>query len=88
MIYHDIHLRYETLVFFLQFKIQDVHQKAVKDHVKYMFKWGCIRPSTRKYNSPFFIVKKKDGGIRIVQYFQVLIQINEYSTRDVQECID
>ena len=89
--YHDIQLRDEIPVYVQQFKIQDVHNKAVEDHVKDMLKLGCIRPSTSKFNSPIFIVKKKDGGIRIVQDFRALNQktlVDKYSMRDVQECID
>lgn len=89
--YHDIQLRDEVPVFVQQFKIQDVNRKAVEDHVKEMLKLGCIRPSTSKYNSPIFIVKKKDGGIRIVQDFRALNKktlVDKYSMRDVQECID
>ena len=89
--YHDIQLRDEQPIFVQQFKIQDVNRKAVEDHVKDMLKLGCIKPSKSKFNSPIFIVKKKDGGIRIVQDFRALnkqTMVDKYSMRDVQECID
>jgi hypothetical protein len=78
-------------VYIKQFRIPEAHRKAVEDHVKELLKLGVVRPSRSKYNSPVFIVTKKDGGLRIVQDFRALNQktlVDKYSMRDVQECID
>jgi hypothetical protein len=52
---------------------------------------GVVRPCNSKFNSPMFLMAKKDGGIQIVQEFQAINQktmVDKYSMRDVQECID
>ena len=88
---HDIQLRDKEPVYIKQFRIPEAHRKAVEDHVKELLKLGVVRPSRSKYNSPVFIVTKKDGGLRIVQDFRALNQktlVDKYSMRDVQECID
>ena len=56
-----------------------------------LLKLGVVRPSQSKFNSPIFVVAKKDGGLRILQDFQAINQqtlVDKYSLRDVQECID
>jgi hypothetical protein len=59
--------------------------------VEELLKLGLVRPSNSKFNSPMFIVAKKDGGVQIVQDFRAINQqtmVDKYSMRDVQECID
>jgi hypothetical protein len=49
-----------------------------------------LRPSRSKFNSPIFVVNKKDGGMHIVQDFRAINQtthMDKYSMTDVQECI-
>ncbi len=46
--------------------------------------------STSRYNSPVFLVQKKDGSYRVVQDFRSLnsnTYVDKYSMKDVQECI-
>ena len=88
---HDIELKSETPIYVKQFKIQEDQQAAVQRHVEELLKLGVVRPSTSKFNSPMFVVAKKDGGVRIVQDFRAINQqtmVDKYSMRDVQECID
>ena len=50
-------------------------------------KLGVIRPSRSKYNGPILVVKKKDGGLRIVQDFRavnnVLTKLSIFSNIDL-----
>ena len=88
---HDIEMKSENPIYVKQFKIQDDQQEAVKRHVEELLKLGVVRPSNSKFNSPMFVVAKKDGGVRIVQDFRAINQqtmVDKYSMRDVQECID
>jgi len=88
---HDIELRNEDPIYIKQFKIPEAQQEAVQKHVEELLKLGVVRPSRSRYNSPMFIVAKKDGGVRIVQDFRAVNQqtlVDKYSMRDVQECID
>jgi hypothetical protein len=59
--------------------------------VEELLKLGLNRPLKSRFNSPMFVMAKKDGGIRIIQEFQAINQktmVDKYSMRDVQECID
>ncbi len=88
---HDIELKSETPIYVKQFKIQEDQQAAVQQHVEELLKLGVVRPSTSKFNSPMFVVAKKDGCVQIVQDFRAINQqtmVDKYSMRDVQECID
>ena len=87
---HEITLKTNEPIYIKQFKIPEAHQKEVENHVKEWLKLGVIQPSRSKYNSPVFVVAKKDGGLRIVQDFRALnaqSHIDKYSMKDVQECV-
>ena len=87
---HDIELKTADPIYVKQFKIPEAHMKEVETHVKEWLKLGVIQPSRSKYNSPLFIVAKKDGGVRIVQDFRALnaqSQMDKYSMKDISECI-
>ena len=67
-----------------------MHHVEVKKHVTEWLKMGVVQPAHSKYNSPIFAVAKKNGGIRLVQYFQALnaeTHMDKYSMKDVSECI-
>jgi hypothetical protein len=74
-----------------QFKIPDVHRKLLESQVKEWLKLGIIQRSNSKYNSPVFIVPKKEPGqYRFVQDFRKLNQNSlddKYCMKDVNECI-
>jgi hypothetical protein len=87
----DIELKSEAPIYVKQFKIEEDQQEAVQRHVEELLKLRVVRPSNSKFNSPMFIVAKKDGGVRIVQDFWAINQqtmVGKYSMRDVQEFID
>jgi hypothetical protein len=56
----------------------------LQDQVREWLKLGLIQPSRSRYNSPVFLVQKKDGSYRVVQDFTY---VDKYSMKDVQECI-
>ena len=90
LLQHEIHLKTKEPVYIKQFKIPEGHQQAVNEQVKEWLKLGIIQSSRSRYNSPIFVVKKKDGSFRLVQDFRALNQqtyIDKYSMRDVTECI-
>ena len=45
----------------------DAHQVEVANHVKQWLKLEVVQPTQSNFNSPIFVVSKKDGGLRIVQ---------------------
>jgi len=91
LIVHDISLRSKEPVYVKQFKIPDAHMKTVEDHVREWLKLGVVEPCRSKYNSPIFVVPKKDGTLRVVQDFRALntqTHVDKYSMHDVTECVN
>jgi len=91
LIVHDISLKTKEPVYVKQFKIPDAHMKEVENHVKEWLKLGVVEPCRSKYNSPIFVVPKKDGTLRVVQDFRALntqTHVDKYSMHDVTECVN
>ena len=90
LIQHEIHLKDKAPVYIKQFKIPEGHATAVEEQVKEWLKLGIVQPSLSRFNSPIFVVKKKDGAFRLVQDFRALnaqTYPDKYSMRDVTDCI-
>jgi len=88
---HDITLKSKDPVYVKQFKIPDAHMKEVKQHLSDWLKLGVVEPCRSKYNSPIFVVPKKDGTLRVVQDFRALnaqTHVDKYSMHDVSECVN
>ena len=88
---HDIEFKSKEPIYIKQFRIPEAQRQAVETHVEELLKLWVICPSRSKYNSPIFVVKKKDGGLKIVQDFRAVNNetlVDKYSMRDIQECID
>ena len=80
----------EESVYVKQFKMPDVHRAYLEEQVKEWLKLGIVQPTRSRYNSPMFLVNKKDGGFRVVQDFRALnsnSHIDKYTMKDVSECI-
>jgi hypothetical protein len=91
LLQHEILLKTKEPVYVKQFRIPDAHREAIEKQVAEWLKLGIVQPTRSRYNSPIFVVTKKDGGIRLVQDFRALnaqTYIDKYSMRDVQDCID
>ena len=87
---HEITLKNEEPIFVKQFKVPDAHMEEVEKHVVEWLKLGVIELAWSKYNSPIFVVAKKNGGIRLVQDYRALnteTHIIKYCMRDVTECV-
>jgi hypothetical protein len=87
---HDISLKSQEPVYVKQFKIPDAHREQVEKHVTEWLKLGVVQPTRSKFNSPIFVVAKKNGGLRLVQDFRALnaqTHTDKYSMKDVNECI-
>ena len=69
---HDIDLRSKEPVYVKQFKIPEAHWQEVKCHVTEWLKLGTVQPALSKFNSPIFVVAKKNLGIWLVQDFRAL----------------
>ena len=90
LIQHEIHLKSEDPIYVKQFKMPDVHRDYLEEQVKEWLKLGIVQPTRSRYNSPMFLVNKKDGGFRVVQDFRALnsnSHIDKYTMKDVSECI-
>jgi hypothetical protein len=88
---HDNELKAEDLIYIKQFRIPEAQREAVQKHIEELLKLGVVRPSRSKFNSPIFVINKKDGGMHIVQDFRAINQnthVDKNYMRDVQECID
>jgi hypothetical protein len=87
---HDIELKTKEPIYVKQFRIPEAHMKEVKTQLTEWLKLGVVEPCRSKYNSPIFVVAKKDGGLRIVQDFRALNTqtfVDKYSMHDVNECV-
>jgi hypothetical protein len=87
---HDIELKCSDPIYVKQFKIPDAHLQEIEKNVVEWLKLGVVQPTRSKFNSPLFLVGKKDGGLRVVQDFRALNAqsvIDKYSMKDINECI-
>ena len=87
---HSLVMKTPEPVFIKQFKIPEAHQQYLHEQVREWLKLGIIQPSSSRFNSPLFLVEKKDGSYRVVQDFRALNQhtyVDKYSMKDVSECI-
>ena len=91
LVMHEIHMKTEEPIFVKQFKIPDAHRHYLEDQIKEWLQFGIVQPSRSRYNSPLFLVKKKDGSFRVVQDFRALnanSYVDKYTMQDVTECIN
>jgi hypothetical protein len=87
---HHIAMKNNEPIFRKQFQIPDAHRLQLETQIQDWLKLGVIQPSKSRYNSPMFLVPKKDGSLRVVQDFRALnanSHDDRYSMKDVSECI-
>jgi len=87
---HKIFTKTDDPIFQKQYPILDTHHEYLEKQMQEWLKLGIVQPSTSRYNSPMFLVPKKDGGIRVVQDFRALnanSHDDRYSMKNISECI-
>ena len=87
---HTIHLKNNLPIYVKQFPIPESYRQQLDLQVKEWLKMGVIIPTNSPYNSPIFIVPKKDGSPRYVLDFRKLnanSHTDKYSMKTVEECI-
>lgn len=88
---HRIRLKDPSPVYQKQFRLPENHKQALEKLVLSWVKMGIVRHARSRFNSPMFMVSKKDGSLRPVQDFRALnanSMDDKYSMRDINECID
>jgi hypothetical protein len=87
---HKIELKEDNPVYVRQFPMPEVHRAILDGQIIEWLKMGVIQPNRSIYNTPLFMVPKKDSSLRIMQDF---MQLNarryddRYSMKDINECI-
>jgi len=87
---HRITLSENQPSYIKQFRIPEAHRDALVSQVKDWLKLGIIEPANSRFNSPIFVVPKKDGTMRFVLDFRALnsnSHDDRYTMKDVSECI-
>ena len=87
---HEILLKSKEPVYVKQFRIPESHRDKLVAQIKEWLKFGVIEQTNSRYNSPIFIVPKKDGSHRFVLDYRALNENSmddKYSMKDVSECI-
>jgi hypothetical protein len=87
---HTIHLKNSHPTYVKQYPIPEAYRTQLETQVKEWLKMGIVKPTNSPYNSPIFVVPKKDGSPRYVLDFRKLnanSQTDKYSMKTVDECI-
>jgi len=87
---HNIKLKNKEPIYKKQFRIPEAHQQALHSKIEEWQKIGIIEPCFSRYNSPIFIVPKRDGSFRFVLDYRALngnSLEDRYTMKDVGECI-
>jgi len=88
--FEHIKLKNKEPIYKKQFRIPEAHQQALHSKIEEWQKIGIIEPCFSRYNSPIFIVPKKDGFFRFVLDCRALNENSledRYTMKDVGECI-
>jgi hypothetical protein len=87
---HNIRLNSSLPIYRKQFRIPEAHQESLNKQIDEWVTMGIIEPCYSRYNSPIFIVPKKDGSFRFVLDYRALNENSlddRYNMKDVGECI-
>jgi hypothetical protein len=87
---HTIHVKNSSPTYVKQFPVPEAYRTQLETQIKEWLKMGVVKPSNSPYNSPIFVVPKKDGSPHYVLDFCKLnsnSQTDKYSMKTVEECI-
>ncbi len=87
---HKISLKNKAPVYVPQYRLADMHKQALDKQIDEWLKIGVIQPTASRYNSPIFVVPKKNGENRYVLDYRALnanSHDDRYTMRTVDECI-
>jgi hypothetical protein len=87
---HEIRIKSKEPIYVKQFRIADTHYANLEKQVAEWLKMGVIQPANSRYNSPIFVVPKKDGSARYVLDYRAVnanSQDDRYTMQTVDECI-
>jgi transposase InsO family protein len=87
---HKISLKNKAPVYVPQYRLADTHKQALDKQIDEWLKIGVIQPTNSRYNSPIFVVPKKNGENRYVLDYRALnanSHDDRYTMRTVDECI-
>ena len=89
---HKIVMKKEGMpVFVKQFPLPEAAMEAVQDYVQRMMKSGVIQRSHSDFNTPIFVIRKKDGKWRILQDYRFLnaeTVVDKTVFKNVQDCLN
>ena len=88
---HKIRLKQDDPAYSKQFRIPEEHRSILIEHLQNWLKLGVVSPCRSTWNSPIFLVPKKDGTMRPVLDFRQVnsrSHVDKYSQREIQDCLD
>ena len=63
---HRIEMKTDHPIYNKQFRLPDLHQEWLNNHVRQLLEVGVIKRSESHWNSPVFVVSKPSGGFRMI----------------------
>ena len=86
---HSIQLTDNIPVYTKQFKIPEAHREFLIKNLKDWIAAGIVKKTSSRYNSPIFVVPKKDGSLRVVLDYRKLnakTLPDRYSIKTLESC--
>lgn len=77
---HRIKLTDTTPITKRQFNQANIEKEAAKNEIRSLLNAGIIEVSSSDWSSPYFMIKKKDGSLRMVQDYRAI------NARTVKDC--
>ena len=87
---HTIELSNPSPVYTKQFTIPEAHREFLIQNLKQWIAAGIIKKTVSKFNSPIFVVPKKDGSLRVVLDYRKLnanTLPDRYSIKSMEACL-